>query len=180
MLKGLSLFALLLIQSCAVGSTHQIPTSTQRMATLTRVRQSETTLILSKTNRSNILGNPIWALTTPSGQSFDVVTGRSFTQSKNRHQEGTEAPLPPGTYYIGKTHHGPFSLEELGNSWFIDLIPQFNTGRTELGIHLDPSFGISENEDGTSGCIGMTNPQDLNELVHLIETRGINKLVVSS
>jgi len=117
---------------------------------------------------------------TPTGQSYDVVSGRSFTQSKNRHQEGTEAPLPPGTYYIGKTHHGPFSLEELGKSWFVDLIPQFKTGRTELGIHLDPSFEKSENEDGTSGCIGMTNAQDLDELVRLIQTSGINKLVVRS
>ena len=180
MLKLLPLIAILFVQGCATAATKPLPPHTQNFAILNLPRQQDNTLSLIKTRRVNSLGNPIWTLTAPNGKSYDVVTGRFFTQNRNRHQSGTEAPLPPGIYSIGQTHFGPFSLSELGDHWFVDLIPQFNTGRTELGIHLDPSFDMNNDEDGTSGCIGLTNSHDLEEIVNLIQVEGINRLIVIS
>jgi hypothetical protein len=154
-----------------------------RLPTLSLFEQvipAENTLTLVKSDRVNQFGNPIWVLTTPSGEAFDVVTGRSNTQDLDRDIAGLEAPLPVGTYAIGYSHSGPFVSSELGDSWFIDLHPTFMTGRTDLGIHVDPSFNQSELDDGTAGCVGLTSESDLAELIQIIRDQNITQLVVKT
>jgi hypothetical protein len=123
-------------------------------------------LIKDPADRKNSLGNPIYKLEAYlNGKpyySFDAVTGRAFTQNRQRHQNGTEAPLPNGNYSVNRNTI-PGSIYEAGAT-FLPVYPQFKTSRTALGIHYDPSFNQNNGEDGTSGCIGLTNKQDRDKI----------------
>lgn len=104
----------------------------------------------------NRQGNPIYNLNLYDSQGqlvreIPAVSGRSYSQGRDRHRSGTKAPLPNGKYRISpKTVPG--STHEVGGV-FLPISPSFPTGRTDLGIHWDPSFEKGE-EDGTDGCIG--------------------------
>ncbi len=112
----------------------------------------------------NRFNNPIYKLTAYRDRTsnyifqLDAVTGRNFTQSRNRYQSNTEAPLPDGSYSVAaRVVKG--TIAEVGGT----MIPIFpkpgfdpRMSRTDLGIHWDPSFDKDAKEDGTSGCIGLT------------------------
>ncbi len=97
---------------------------------------------LVPTGRKNALGNPLYKLIIyVQGReisSYDAVSGRAATQDKDRHRSGTEAPLPDGLYAVAKTYIRS-STPEVGDR-FLPIWPLFKTGRTDLGIHYDPSF----------------------------------------
>jgi hypothetical protein len=59
------------------------------------------------------------------------------------------------------TNYASF-CDNAGNCWFARLTPNFQTGRTGLGIH--PDGGV----EGTSGCVGATgdNTQSLRDAIH--------------
>jgi hypothetical protein len=136
---------------------------------------------LRRSGINNTLGNPIWTLSIQGiGEqaAFNAVTGRGYSQGRDRNRAGTKAPLPPGQYRIGTIHRGPFPIPELGGIVFIDLLPKFATGRSDLGIHLDPSFERDPAEDGTDGCVGLTTPQDTKALTSLILRHNITVLHV--
>ena len=133
---------------------------------------------LHPTGRVNNFGNPIWLLRLPHCKDYTVVTGRAHTQNLDPHQSGTEAPLPPGLYRIGQVHDVRGQNPEFGNTIFIDLEPQFPTGRTDLGIHWDPSFNRDKVKDGTAGCIALTNASDLDAVADAIRRHGIRTLTV--
>jgi hypothetical protein len=135
---------------------------------------------LVPTGKKNALGNPLYKLIIyVQGReinSYDIVSGRATTQNKDRHRSGTEAPLPDGLYKVAKTYiHG--STPEVGDR-FLPIWPLFKTGRTDLGIHYDPSFEKNNGEDGTSGCIGLTKRQDLDQVLEYIHTYKLNFLEV--
>ncbi len=123
-------------------------------------------LILSQdADRFNKFNNPVYKLTAyrdrTSNYSFqlDAVTGRNFTQSRNRYQSNTEAPLPDGSYSVAaRVVKG--TIAEVGGT-MVPIFPKSGFDprmrRTALGIHWDPSFNKDAKEDGTSGCIGLTN-----------------------
>ncbi|MEO1432968.1 MAG: L,D-transpeptidase [Cyanobacteria bacterium J06633_8] len=123
---------------------------------------------LEPTGRSNKLGNPLYRLCLYArGQllaSYDTVNGRAYTQNRNRHKSGTQAPSPDGRYrlarwYVRGTH------PEVGGR-FLRMNQTFRTGRTDLGIHYDPSFEKRNGEDGTAGCIALTNRSDLDKVLN--------------
>lgn len=127
-------------------------------------------LVLSKdtSNPKNRFNNPIYKLTAyrsrSAGQTFrlNAVSGRAFTQSRNRYQTQTHAPLPDGSYSItAGIVNG--TIPEVGGT-MVPIFPKpgFNRrmNRTALGIHWDPSFNQDRKEDGTSGCIGLTTRLD--------------------
>ncbi|BAZ15546.1 hypothetical protein NIES4071_74180 [Calothrix sp. NIES-4071] len=127
---------------------------------------------LTRTEAVNNLGNPIYKLTLyVNGQedsTYRTVSGRAHTQNKDRNRSGTEAPLPDGEYRVAtSTKKG--TIVEAGKL-FLPIYPNFRTGRTALGIHVDPSFNQNNGEDGTSGCIGLTNQEDLNEVLEYVRT----------
>jgi len=67
-------------------------------------------------------------------------------------------PLPCGEYkitYIEAKTTEAFMLFGLG--WFADLIPQFVTDRTSLGLHPDGGVGTDgvKGYEGTLGCVGI-------------------------
>jgi hypothetical protein len=123
-------------------------------------------LVLSQdADRLNRFNNPVYKLTAyrdrTSNYSFqlDAVTGRNFTQSRNRYQSNTEAPLPDGSYSVAaRVVKG--TIAEVGGT-MVPIFPKSGFDprmrRTDLGIHWDPSFNKDAKEDGTSGCIGLTN-----------------------
>lgn len=137
-------------------------------------------LIKDDRDRTNHLGNPIYKLEAYlNGKryySLDAVTGRAYTQNANRNLSGTEAPLPDGNYRISpKIVAG--TIPEVGGT-FIPIYPNFNTGRTDLGIHYDPSFDRDNGEDGTSGCIGLTEKKDRDAIENFILQYRPQKLIV--
>ncbi|MEO1432965.1 MAG: L,D-transpeptidase [Cyanobacteria bacterium J06633_8] len=126
-------------------------------------------MTLKRTGRRNRLGNPLYRLCLYSRgrvlASYYTVTGRSYTQRRNRHRSGTQAPLPDGVYGISKWYvRGTHS--EVGGR-LLPIYPRFRTGRTALGIHYDPSFGRRNGKDGTAGCIGLTNRWNLDQVLRL-------------
>jgi len=125
---------------------------------------------LVPTGQYNHLGNPLYKLQLfVNGEEFGsymAESGRARTQDKDRDRSGTEAPLPDGDYRIA-TKVTPGGVYEAGDR-FLAIYPQFRTGRSELGIHYDPSHNKDNGEDGTSGCIGLINKDDLTEVLNFV------------
>jgi hypothetical protein len=127
-------------------------------------------LVLSRdaSNPKNKFNNPIYKLTAyrsrSIGQIFrlNAVSGRAFTQNRNRYQTQTHAPLPDGSYTVAARVE-PGTIPEVGGT-MIPIFPKpgFSSRmtRSALGIHWDPSFNQDRKEDGTSGCVGLTTKQD--------------------
>lgn len=129
-------------------------------------------ITLEPTGRTNALGNPLYQLRLyANGQpigTYPAVSGRASTQNRNRNRAGTEAPLPDGNYKVSKTSI-PGTIAEAGER-FLPIQPLFQTGRSALGIHYDPSFEKANGEDGTSGCVALTNKRDLNQVLNYVRT----------
>ena len=115
----------------------------------------------------NRFNNPIYKLSAYRNNKarifeFNAVTGRGFSQARNRYQSNTEAPLPDGSYSVASRVVAG-TIREVGGT-MVPIFPKpgFNPRmrRTALGIHWDPSFDKDRKEDGTSGCIGLTNKND--------------------
>jgi hypothetical protein len=123
--------------------------------------------------RRNAFGNPIYSLRLWQGgqlvASYDAVSGRSHTQGRNRHVAGTQAPLPNGQYRVSRNTQ-PGAVPEVGGI-FLPISPTFRTGRSQLGIHYDPSYEKNRKEDGTSGCIGLTNREDRDAVLRFVRQR---------
>lgn len=136
------------------------------------VNQLGSFMTLTPTGQTNALNNPLYELRLyANGQlvnSFLTVSGRAQTQFRNRHQSGTEAPLPDGRYTVAKSVT-PGTIAEAGDR-FLPIRPQFKTGRTDLGFHIDPSFEKNNGEDGTSGCIGLISRDNLDNLLSFVRT----------
>ncbi len=137
-------------------------------------------LIRDPHNRKNHQGNPIYRLETYLDghkiYTMDTVTGRAHTQNFNRNLVGSEAPLPDGKYNISR-QIVPGTIPEVGET-FIAVYPQFRTGRIALGIHYDPSYNQNNGEDGTSGCIGLTNKSDRHLINQFVQKYHPKELIV--
>ncbi len=145
--------------------------------------QATPVLTLERTQRRLArTGDPIWdlRLDIPGEpvRHFEAVSGRADRQLANRHQMGSEAPLPMGLYRIGAIEPlGVSGPRELGPIW-IGIEPQFQTGRRVLGIHLDPRAGLNWNS-GTAGCIGLVRSSDMRLLADLVRRSGADTLLVA-
>lgn len=129
-------------------------------------------ITLEPTGKKNLLGNPLYQLSLyANGQlvsNYTAVSGRAYTQNRNRNIAGTQAPLPDGNYRVAKASI-PGTISEAGKR-FLPIQPLFWTGRSTLGIHYDPSFEKKNGEDGTSGCIALTNKKDLDQVLNFVRT----------
>lgn len=129
-------------------------------------------MTLTPTNTRNTLGNPIYELRLYGNgrliATYQTVTGRANSQNRNRHQAGTEAPLPDGQYQVASAEVAGTHPEVGGR--FLPIEPLFPTGRSALGIHYDPSFQQANGEDGTQGCIALTNKRDLEQVLQYVYT----------
>jgi hypothetical protein len=152
------------------NSTANISKSSIDSANGDRCTGNNNHLFLGNGTSKNKYGNPIYSLNLCVGgqnvKNYQIVSGRGFTQQRNRHQSGTHAPLPNGKYRLS---NGLFqgTLVEVGkvdglnvSQPFLAISPLFRTGRSALGFHVDPSFNKDPKEDGTSGCIGFITAAD--------------------
>lgn len=194
-------------KTTSIQLTSEIPASAMTVAPLTLNKVSKSSkpsvnptskyqcnstdnhLFLDNGTTKNSYGNPIYILRLcikgKEQKSYQIVTGRSFTQQRNRNQSGTHSPLPDGRYRISdELTQG--TVVEVGrvdglnvSQPFLPISPMFRTGRSALGIHVDPSYNKDPKEDGTSGCIGLTNTADFKSLWSDINQYQIRDLQVA-
>lgn len=152
------------------SKTNQV--SNQKGSQTSVAIKSDNYMKLIPTGETNAVGNPLYQLHLyANGQeigAYDTVSGRAHTQNKNRHRAGTEAPLPDGKYKVSRTSI-PGTISEAGDR-FLPIQPLFQTGRSALGIHYDPSFEKKNGEDGTSGCIALKNKSELSKVLNYVRT----------
>lgn len=158
-----------------------IPTEAVRSNALAYTNRPGNYLVLVSTGRNNRLGNPLYELAFfVNGKyqtSFNTVSGRHYTQHRNRDVAGTEAPLPDGNYAVAGGIV-PGTHPEVGGR-FLPITPLQATGRSALGIHYDPSFESSNGEDGTAGCIALTSREEFDRFLALFNTYQPHQLIVS-
>lgn len=135
-------------------------------------------LVRDPRNRTNDLGNPIHILEVYRNgtiyQRFSATSGTVNTQNRDRSIPDISAPLQDGFYTVSGQIL-PGTIAEVGKT-FIAVSPRFETRRTDLGIHVDPSFNKRNGFDGTAGCIALTNSADrdlVNEFVLKYQPRNL-------
>lgn len=145
-------------------------------------------LILKRSDKKVPKTNdPIWILELVNNdgqviESMPALTGRASKQAANRNIAGNKSPLPKGAYSIDRfgIASAPFDDPELGKGWWVPITPLFNTNRSALGFHQDPSWGKTNGESGTSGCIGLESANATVKLVNWIKHFNIQTLTVES
>jgi hypothetical protein len=142
-------------------------------------------LVRDSNKGTNDIGNPIYTLEAyVNGQkyrTFDAVSGTVNTQNADRNMGNNAAPLPDGMYEVSNAIV-PGTVSEVGRT-FIGIYPKFETGRVDLGIHLDRSFNQSNGYDGTAGCIGITTTADrdaINEFIIKYRPQSLLVKIVAS
>ncbi len=175
-----ALVALLMATACNAAPSQPIEVIPPPVSAVP-TKSTVTKLVLTPSSTVNRYGNPIYKLTVIVNgvvmAELDTVAGRAHTQSKNRHVAGTEAPPPNGRYRVNR--YARASNEHEVGGKFLDITPLFNTGRSALGFHVDPSFEKNRKEDGTAGCIATTTVADRDLLYKLINRYNIQLLEVS-
>lgn len=150
-------------------------------------QQQKSKIVVVKTNETvKPTNDPIWEVQLVVNdkvvETLPALIGRATKQNANRHTAGNKSPLPIGTYVIttSEISSAPFDDPEVGRGFWVPIEPTFATGRSALGIHHDPSWGKTNGESGTSGCIGLKSAQDTNTVVSWIRKYNIREVVVKS
>jgi hypothetical protein len=130
---------------------------------------------------TNDLGNPIYTLEIyidgELERKFNAVSGTKRSQKTDRNIGNNNAPLPDGLYDVNNWITMS-DIREVDRT-FVGIRPKFKTNRNDLGIHLDPSFNKRNGYDGTSGCIGLTTPEDRDALNNFIIKHHPRNLIVN-
>jgi hypothetical protein len=141
-------------------------------------------LVRDSSKGTNDNGNPIYTLEAYVGgeryQTFSAVSGIASSQQFDRNVGNNHAPLPDGLYRVSD-QIVPGAVSEVGRT-FIGIYPQFQTNRSDLGIHVDPSFNKKNGSDGTSGCIGLTTTTErdaINEFIAKYHPRNLYVSIIS-
>lgn len=89
------------------------------------------------------------------------VSGRANNQTPS-DVSGSQEPLPFGIYKFDFPGVVEFKDGEFGGVWS-SMTPTFSTGRSELGVHYDPSALKNNSNSGTAGCFATptTNERDI-------------------
>jgi len=97
-----------------------------------------------------------------------AVSGRADKQTPS-DIAGSQTPLPFGIY----TFDFPGIVEkkdgEFGGVWS-PVTPNFQTGRSEIGIHYDPSALKNNANSGTAGCFATPTIQERDVMTSFIRT----------
>lgn len=135
---------------------------------------------VSMSQERNSRGNPILDVDVYVNNmlisNFKALSGRTNTQNLDRNVANNASPSPTGSYIILPETQG-FHPETGGV--FLPYEPTFETQRSELGFHIDPSWGKDNGEDGTVGCLGFKTLEEYNNFVKLIEDNGIYNLDIN-
>ena len=128
---------------------------------------AESQLLLRPSQERFPSGDRIWWLEWRQGkqvlQRWAAASGAGQSQGLDRRwNPGNGAPLPAGTYLLGRP-------EPWGRDLWIGLEPRFSTRRSGLGIH-NCFPGV--------GCICLPQRRELDQLASLIRKHDIRRLVV--
>jgi hypothetical protein len=138
-------------------------------------------LVRDPSKGNNSIGNPIYTLEAyvngQKYQTFNAVSGTAITQNADRNRGNNFAPLPDGLYGVNNEIMMG-TVYEVGKT-FIAITPKFETGRNELGIHLDRSYNQTNGYDGTAGCIGITSIADRDAINEFVTRYHPRNLIVS-
>ncbi|MBF2064290.1 MAG: SH3 domain-containing protein [Calothrix sp. C42_A2020_038] len=96
------------------------------------------------------------------------VSGRANKQTPS-HVQASQAPLPFGVYKFDFPGIVEFKDGEFGGVWS-SMTPTFKTGRTELGVHYDPSALKQNSDSGTAGCFATPTTQERNIMTNFIRS----------
>lgn len=120
------------------------------------------------------------------------VTGRPSTQStigtNKTNIRGSETPLPDGSWSINRNHASRYlqqfnsgqlanynpsqiPLGTVGPAW-IGVEPNFSTGRSEIGFHLE------DLQRGSAGCLVFTDPNQIAKIANWVVQSGAKSLYV--
>jgi hypothetical protein len=97
-----------------------------------------------------------------------AVSGRSNKQTPS-DISGSQTPLPFGIYTFDFPGIVEFKDGEFGGVWS-PVTPRFKTGRSEIGIHYDPSALKNNANSGTAGCFATPTTQERDVMTSFIRT----------
>lgn len=140
----------------------------------------DTCVYIDKLGITNEQNNPILRVSIYTNgellKSYRALSGRADTQNLDRNVANNESPSPNGEYIIQPETKG--YIAETGGV-FLPYEPLFETQRTSLGFHTDPSWGQDNGEDGTSGCVAVKDIKEYKDLVKTIENNNITRLIIN-
>jgi hypothetical protein len=96
------------------------------------------------------------------------VSGRANNQTPS-HIANSQTPLPFGIYTFNYPGTVEFKGGEFGGVWS-PVTPAFNTGRSEIGIHYDPSAKLENANTGTAGCFATPTIEERDTMTNFIRT----------
>ncbi len=96
------------------------------------------------------------------------VSGRANNQTPS-DVANSQAPLPFGIYKFNFPGVVEFKDGEFGGVWS-SMTPTFTTGRSELGVHYDPSALRQNSNSGTAGCFATPTIQERDIMTNFIRT----------
>lgn len=132
---------------------------------------------LVSTGNNNSLNNPLLELVLYVNAQeigrYKCTSAKAFLRDSSKKNN----VLPNGNYTIASSAIQGLAAEDGG--LFLPITPAFKTNRTQLGIHLDPSFNKANGKDGTYGSIGLTTAADRDAVQKAILENKISLLVVT-
>lgn len=138
-----------------------------------------TCVYVTESGFANEQNNPILAVEVYVDEElvrrYNALNGRAHTQDLDRNVAGIEAPSPNGVYTIMPETVGYH--DETGGV-FRPYEPTFQTQRSLLGFHIDPSWGLDNGEDGTIGCTAFKTLDEYREFNNLLDQHNITKLII--
>lgn len=138
-----------------------------------------TCVYVTESGFANEQNNPILAVEVYVDEElvkrYNALNGRAHTQDLDRNVAGIGAPSPNGTYTIMPETIGYHA--ETGGV-FRPYEPTFQTQRSALGFHVDPSWGLDNGEDGTIGCTAFKTLEEYKEFNGLLDQHNITKLII--
>ncbi|NMG08260.1 SH3 domain-containing protein [Brasilonema sp. UFV-L1] len=102
-------------------------------------------------------------------QVVNTVRGISGRVNKQTPSDiaGSQTPLPFGIYTFNYPGIVEFKGGEFGGVWS-PVTPTFNTGRSEIGIHYDPSALLQNANSGTAGCFATPTVEEKDTMTKFI------------
>jgi hypothetical protein len=105
-----------------------------------------------------------------------AVSGRANKQTPS-NISGSQTPLPFGIYKFDSPGSVEFKGGEFGGVWS-PVTPIFNTGRSEIGVHYDPSALLNNSNSGTAGCFATPTTKEKDMMTNFIRTYKPTHLIV--
>jgi Bacterial SH3 domain len=108
--------------------------------------------------------------------SVRAVSGRINNQTPS-HVAGSQAPIPFGIYTFTAPGIVEYKAGEFGEVWS-PVIPIFKTGRSEIGVHYDPSAFKGNSNAGTAGCFATPTIAERDIMTKFIKAHKPTHLIV--